>query len=168
MWLQYLCRSGHTVTIIYLQTFDIVMLSRVLIIGQILICYSTHNLVTQRLTDGTGGLVVGLGRVVTLGGTTDPLPLPISCTNDTPRASWAWPILYPDRSPTAPKPPSTTGHSPLPAVLNSLHHWPPRSLNKSSSSQRDDSCSLGLWHLTTSGIKKGSENCQECNKKNGT
>lgn len=66
----------------------------------------------------------GGGRAVSLGGATDPLPLPISCTNNMPHASWARPILSSDRSSPALKPPRTTGHSPLPAVSNSLERWP--------------------------------------------
>lgn len=70
-----------------------------------------------------------------LGGTADPLPLPISCTNNMPHASWARPILYSDRSSPALKPPRTTGRIPLPAVSKQpaqLARW---GLNKFPSSQ---------------------------------
>lgn len=53
-----------------------------------------------------------------LGGTADPLPLPISCTNNMPHASWARPILYDWGSPAL-KPSRTTRHALLPAVSNS-------------------------------------------------
>lgn len=43
---------GSTISIIYLLTFDILMPSGLLITAQMLICYSTHSLVTQCLTDG--------------------------------------------------------------------------------------------------------------------
>lgn len=89
------------------------MLSGDLITGQMRTCYSAHILSVQDRWDGGGGRRDAMGS---LGGTADPLPLPISCTNNMPHASWARPILYSDRSSPALKPPRTTGRIPLPAV----------------------------------------------------
>lgn len=47
-------------------------------------------------------------RMGSLGGTTDPLPLPISCTNNMPHASRVRPILSSDRSSPALQPLRTT------------------------------------------------------------
>lgn len=105
--------------IIYLLTFDILMLSRVS-------HYWTdadllfHSQPRHSVLDTRDGMGVGM---VSLGGTADPLPLPISCTNNMPHVSWARPILYSDRSSPAPKLLRSTGHSILPVVSNSLYHW---------------------------------------------
>lgn len=72
----------------------------------------------QRSTDGMGG-----NRMGSLGGTTDPLPLPISCTNNMPHASRVRPILSSDRSSPALQPLRTTAWACLPPVLNSLSYW---------------------------------------------
>lgn len=106
-------RWGSIINIIHQLTFDILMPSGVLITAQMLICYSTHSLVTQCLTDGMWGAWRRRVGGISLGGTTDPLPLPISCTNNMPHASGAQPILSSDRASAAlgPPTPGTTGHS---------------------------------------------------------
>lgn len=79
-----------------------------------------HSQPRHSVLDTRDGMGVGM---VSLGGTADPLPLPISCTNNMPHVSWARPILYSDRSSPALKLLRSTGHSILPVVSNSLHYW---------------------------------------------
>lgn len=45
-------RRDFSISLLHLLTFDILMPNGLLVSGQMLICYSAHILITQRLTDG--------------------------------------------------------------------------------------------------------------------
>lgn len=45
-------RRDFSISLLHLLTFDILMQNGLLVSGQMLICYSAHILITQRLTDG--------------------------------------------------------------------------------------------------------------------
>lgn len=110
-----------------------------------LTCYSMHILSAQHRWDGGD-------RMGSLGGTTDPLPFPISCTNNMPHASRVRPILSSDRSSPALQPLRTTAWA-LPATCveqpELLGRW---SLNKFSARHWETSRSLGIWHFINHGI----------------
>lgn len=114
-------RRDFSISLLHLLTFDILMPNGLLVSGQMLICYSAHILITQRLTDGVCARVCvrlclwgwGWGWGWVLGGTIDPLPLPISCTNNMPHASGglSHPLLWQSLSCPRSRPPGTTGRS---------------------------------------------------------
>lgn len=85
-----------------------------------LTCYSAHNLSAQDRWDGGGGMG-------SLGGIIDRPPLPIFRTNNMPHAPWSDPSSSLTEAHLPSSPPAAKeqlGMLPLPAVSNSLRHWP--------------------------------------------
>lgn len=146
MWLQWLYRWGYTIIIIYLLTFDILMLSRVLIIGQMLICYSTHSLVTAWQM----GWGVGRGGKPGRYHWPSSPPHQLHQQHATCIMGPTHPLLWQKLNcPQAPQ--YNRALSPA-SCVEQLPPLAPWSLNKFSSSQRDVSCSLGLWLFINNGI----------------